>query len=160
MTLPQQAAFHRAALLLGLTTGDAVIAWADSIIARDDEQPSALLDLAMIPPHDLSELRHALEPIATRVDSPDMLRALFDIARRNLQNGERSSADTITVLSQARSFFKLPDDYSVAIQTLANDHMLAVAGLRGEVADVEAGVAAWLAQFEGAEDSFLQNGTH
>lgn len=153
------ASFHRAALLLGLTTGDAVIMWADDIIARDAEGASALLDLAMIPPHDLSELRHALEPISARTDSPEMIRALFDIARRNLADGQRSAKDTITVLSQARSFLKLPDDYSVAIQTFANDHMLAVAGMRGDVAEVGSRVSEWLAQFEYAELSFLQEST-
>jgi hypothetical protein len=153
--ITREAAFYRAALLLGLTTGDAVIAWADRLIASDDEGAAALLDLTVIPPHDLSELRHALEPISARTDSPEMLRALFDTARANFAQGRRNANDTITVLSQARSFLKLPDAYSFAIQTLANDHMLAVSGIRGNVAEVEGRVATWLAQFEHAALTYL-----
>ena len=151
-----EAAFHRAALLLGLTSGDAVIAWADDIIANDHENAAPFLDLSMIPPHDLSELRHALEHIATRTDSLGLLRALFDIARREELIGKRSAGDTITVLRQARSFLKLPDEYSLEIQKLDNDHMLARAGIEQDVTDVERRVRVWLAQFENAENEFFE----
>jgi len=67
MTFLQQAAYHRAALLFGLTTGDVVIAWADDIIAHDHENAAPFLDLSLIPPHDLSELRHALAAVEGRV---------------------------------------------------------------------------------------------
>lgn len=156
MNYPELAAYHRAALLLGLTTGDVVIAWADNIIANDSEVSGPFLDLSMIPPHDLSELRHALEPLSARTDSLSLLRALFDIARRDELSGKRAALDTITVLRQARSCLKLPEAYSVAIQTLDNDHMLARAGIEQDVVDVERRVRAWLAQFENAESEFLE----
>ena len=152
----QEASFYRSALLLGLTTGDAVIAWADNIIANDAEAAEKFLDLSMIPSHDLSELRHALEPISAREDSVAMLRALFDIARRDLENGRRSAADTVTVVAQARSFLKLPMEISREVDQFAKDHMLAGAGIIHDKNDVETRLRAWLAQFENAEHEFLE----
>lgn len=152
----QLAAFHRAALLLGLTNGATVIAWADDIIARDADVPKQLLDLAMISPDDLSELRHALQPIAAPTESPALLHALFDRARADLASGRRSAADTITVLRQARSFLAVPTDEYDAIALLQNDHMLATAGVIGSVDAVVTRLDAWLAQFAGAEATFLE----
>jgi hypothetical protein len=156
----QQASLHRAALLLGLATGADVIAWADDILEHGGEPSKLLIDLTLVSPNDLSELRHALEPIASREDSPAMFRALFDMARQRVVAGERSVEDTITVLTQARSFLKLPDAYAADIQTLHTDHLLAVAGIRGNVAEAENRVIEWLAQFENAADAFLQETTH
>ena len=58
------------------------------------------------------------------------------------------------VLSQARSFLSLSLDYFTNIDTLQDDHMLAVAGIRGVTAKIEQQVLRWLAQFEGGEEEF------
>lgn len=152
--IPREAAFHRAALLLGIESGADVVAWADGIIAEHADVPKQILELSTIPAHDLSELRHALQPIAAPDDDALLLRALFDRVRRDVSEGARSVKDSVTVLSQARSFLSLPLDYFTNIDTLQDDHMLAVAGIGVATAEVEHQVQQWLAQFEGSETEF------
>lgn len=152
--IPRQAAFHRAALLLGIESGADVVAWADNLIVEHADVPKQVRELSTIPPHDLSELRHALQPIAAPDDDELLLRALFDRVRRDVAEGTRTVKDSVTVLSQARSFLSLPLDYFTNIDTLQDDHMLAVAGVRGATPEVEQQVQQWLAQFEGSESEF------
>jgi hypothetical protein len=152
--LAREAAFHRASLLLGIESGADVVAWADNLIAEHDEVPKQILELSTIPPHDLSELRHALQPIAAPKEDEVMLRALFDRVRKDAINGKRSLKDTVTVLSQARSFLALPLDMFTNIDTLQDDHMLAVAGIGKVTSEVESQTLSWLSQFEGSEDAF------
>lgn len=151
--IPREAAFHRASLLLGIESGADVVQWADTLIADHNEVPTQILELSMVPPHDLSELRHALQPIAADEDEL-LLRALFDRVRHDAVHGKRSLKDSVTVLSQARSFLKLPLDYFTNIDTLQDDHMLAVAGIGRVTSDVEKQTLEWLSQFEGSEEEF------
>ncbi len=144
-----QASFNRAALLLGLTTGADVVAWADAIIATESEAPAELFDVALLRPDDLSELRHALQPLATQEESLLVLRALLDVARGELDCRQRSTKDTVTVLAQSRHFLNLPPKYVDEIDTLQDDFMLASASVAGNTAEVEMRLHAWLAQFEG-----------
>ena len=152
----QLASFHRAALLLGLTDGNTVIAWADEVIAHDTDAPAELFELTMVPPHDLSELRHALQPLAARGESLSVVRALLDRVRSDVVHGNRSVPDTITVLAQARRFLTVPAHYFDAIDTLQDDHMLAVGGVTGDVAVIEERARVWLNQFAGGESAFLE----
>lgn len=152
--IAREAAFHRAALLLGIESGADVVAWADNLIAESENVPKQLLELSTIPPHDLSELRHALQPIAAPAEDELLLRALFDRVRRDAVDGTRSVKDSVTVLTQARSFLSLPLEYFTNIDTLQDDHMLAIAGIRGVTAEIEQQVMMWLAQFEGSEAEF------
>src|ERR1700712_3520191 len=133
----QHASFYRAALLLGLVSGESVVLWADTIIASDADAPAGVLNLAMIPPDDLSELRHALLPLAAAVESPEIVRALFGITQRDYSSKQRDTKDTITVIRQARSFLPLPANYFEDIGTLQNDHMLATANVIGDENEVE-----------------------
>ncbi len=155
----QQATFNRAALLLGLTSGEEVVAWADSIIASDVHAPGDLLTLSMVEPGDLSELRHALWPLTNGGESLAIIRALFDILRRHLQSGTRSAADTLRVLSQASALLAMPEIYAREIATLRADHMLAVARVTGHTSDVETHTKQWLTQFDGGEAAFFQEST-
>lgn len=152
--IAREAAFHRAALLLGIESGADVVAWADNLIEENADIPKQVLELSTIPPHDLSELRHMLQPIAAPGEDEALLRALFDRVRRDRVNGTRSLKDSVTVLSQARSFLALPLEYFTSIDTLQDDHMLAIAGVRGVTAEIEQQVLLWLAQFEGSEQEF------
>jgi hypothetical protein len=157
--LRQIATFYRAALLLGIVSGEDVIAWADAVIARDADAPSQLIDLSMIPSSDLSELRHALQPLTTDTESLAILRALFDRARNDLESGRRDATDTITVLRQARSFLKLPSDMYDDVGLLQNDFMLANARVIGNTDAVIARLHAWLAPFAGSEAAFFEEQT-
>ncbi len=152
--IAREAAFHRAALLLGITSGADVVRWADNLIIEHAEVPKQVLELSTIPAHDLSELRHALQPIARPDDDALLLCALFDRVRGDAVNATRSVQDSVTVLAQARSFLSLPLEYFTDIDTLQDGLMLAIAGARGISAEVEQQVVVWLAQFEGSEAEF------
>lgn len=143
-----QATFHRAALMLGLTSGEFVVAWADTILASDPEPPHAITEVALVPPGDLTALRAALQPLAAESESNAVLRALIGIAARDLARGRRSLRDTVTVLSQVRRGLSIPGAMQWAIDTLEDDYMLASAGVTNDLDVVEARVRAWLAPFE------------
>lgn len=152
--IAREAAFHRAALLLGIESGSDVVTWADNLIANNDDVPKQVLELSMVPPHDLSELRHALQPLAATQDDDLLLRALFDRVRQDVSDGKRSLKDSVTVLAQARSFLALPLEMFTNIDTLQDDHMLAMAGIGQTTESIEQQVTLWLAQFEGSENEF------
>ena len=143
-----QATFHRAALMLGLTSGEFVIAWADTIISTDPAPPPAISEVSLVPPGDLTALRAALQPLAARTESNAVLRAVIGIAARDLARGGRSVKDTVTVLSQVRRGLTIPDAMQWAIDTIEDDHMLATGGVTNDLDAVEARVRAWLAAFE------------
>ncbi|MEO7999167.1 MAG: hypothetical protein ABI852_17060, partial [Gemmatimonadaceae bacterium] len=67
--IAREAAFHRAALLLGIESGADVVQWADNLIVDHAHVPKEILELSTVPPYDLSELRHALQPLAARGES-------------------------------------------------------------------------------------------
>lgn len=152
----QQAAFHRAALLLGLTDGKTVLEWADAVIMRDGDAPGGFVQLSLVPADDLSELRHELFPLAARNESPLIVPALFDRVRADLDAGKRSAKDSLTVLQQARSLMKVPAPLSEELIALFNAHMLATAGVTGDIAEIEGRVRDWLKQFAGGESAFQQ----
>ncbi|MEP6833755.1 MAG: hypothetical protein ABJB74_10180 [Gemmatimonas sp.] len=151
--IAREAAFHRAALLLGIESGADVVQWADNLIVDHAHVPKEILELSTVPPYDLSELRHALQPLAAHEDAL-MLRALFDRVRQDALSGTRTLKDTVTVLAQARSFLALPLEYFTNIDTLQDDHMLAMVGIGASTASVESQVSTWLSQFEGNENEF------
>ncbi|MEO7999061.1 MAG: hypothetical protein ABI852_16530 [Gemmatimonadaceae bacterium] len=150
----QQAAFHRAALLLGLTNGKEVLAWADHVIMQDADAPHGFVELSLVPADDLSELRHALQPMAALIESPLILPALFDRVRDDFHTGSRTAKDSLTVLSQVRGFMKVPAQLSEEIATLVNAHMLATAHVTGDISETETRVREWLNQFAGGESAF------
>lgn len=152
----QQAAFHRAALLLGLTTGKHVLEWADAVIMSDSDAPGGFVQLSLVPADDLSELRHELFPLAARVESPLIIPALFDRVRGDLEVGKRNVKDSLTVLEQARSLMKVPAPLSDELVALFNAHMLATAHVTGDIFEIEGRVRVWLEQFAGGESAFHQ----
>ena len=152
----QHAAFYRAALLLGLVSGESVVLWADAIISSDADAPADVLNLSMIPADDLSELRHALLPLSASVESPEIVRALFGITQRDYASHQRDTKDTIAVIRQARSMLPLPANYADEIATLQNDHMLAISNVIGDATEVASRLEKWLAQFTGEESVFLK----
>ncbi|MEP6765188.1 MAG: hypothetical protein ABJB66_12790 [Gemmatimonadaceae bacterium] len=152
----QHASFYRAALLLGLISGESVVLWADEIIARDADAPVSVLNLAMISPDDLSELRHALFPLAATTESLEVVHALLGITQRDYASKQRDTKDTVTVIRQTRSFLPLPANYHDEIGILQNDHMLAAANVIGDTNEVARRLSNWLAQFAGAESAFLK----
>jgi len=151
----RQATFHRAALLLGLVSGRDVVTWAHDVIEEASEVPPALLDLVLVPPHDLTGLRRALQPMSDDTESAEVVAALLDLTERDLASGRRSYGDTITILSQVRRFLTVPPDLLDDIDGLVDDFMLASAGVTGDVASVESRLVRWLTTFAGRRDAML-----
>ena len=149
-TVREQATYYRAALLLGLTPGQAVVSWANGLLDRDAGPRSALAEVARTAPGDLGGLRRALQPLAASRESTPVLLALLARVWRDLASGRRSVRDSLTVLSQARRALVLPPALVDEIDTLQDDHMLATAGVAGDLRECGERLRVWLARFDGA----------
>ena len=143
-----QATFYRAALLLGLTSGERVVSWAGAILREDPTTLPEIREVSLVPPGDLTALRAALQPLTAPRESNAVLRSVIGIAARDLASGRRSMRDTVTVLSQVRRHLTIPDAMQWAIDTLEGDYMLATAGVTAQLDTVEARVRAWLEPFQ------------
>ena len=109
MSLGDEAAFYRAALLLGLIRGDEVIRWADSVLG-EDEAPAAFAEIATTPPDDLTLLRERLFALSGDKVSAAVVGRLVGLIHRDLASGRRSFPDSMTVLKQMRAFIALDRD--------------------------------------------------
>ncbi len=142
-TLTADATLQRTRLLLGLTNGHAVVAWADACILALDDPPAALLDVSGIEPTDLSALRHALLPLcAEPVDAQTVLVIVREVAAA-VVSGQRNAADTAHVFRQMRRMLPLPTRTDHELDALVDTLMLAEAGIGVSVAEAEAGIHRW-----------------
>ena len=78
------------------------------MIAREPHPPAAFVDVASLPDHDLSALRHALWPLVEDPEPPAVVERLLALLSTDLAAGQRSLADTLTVLRQMRGMLRLP----------------------------------------------------
>ena len=143
----EQATFYRAALLLGLVHVDAVVRWADAEIARMEDPPKALCDVALISTgdaSDLSKLRVALRRIADERESPAVVARLLDVVSDDFASGRRNARDTITLLGQMRDNLAMSDQLRDALHPFGIQNMFASAGAEGSIEDVEARPKEWL----------------
>lgn len=140
-----QATFFRAALLLGLIRGDAVVRWSDAVLSRDPDAPAAFIEIASTGPDDLSALRHALYPLCAQHESPTVLHAIVAVVEQDLSSGQRTFDDTITILSQIRRFLKLQASTDDALKTLLVEVWRARHGLGMDSHAAERRVREWLA---------------
>ena len=140
----EQAAFYRAALLLGLVRGRVVVKSADAAIASDDNPSAALIEIAGTPPDDLTLLRQRLLALCDDGESTEVIRALLGLVHADLASGRRSFKDTMTVLKQLRGFLKVDPALNDQLKTLGVDVAMASAG-SSEFAAAEQRVRDWLA---------------
>lgn len=152
--LKREAAFHRAALLLGLEAGPATVAWAEAALATLDKPSAELIDVAMTPATDLSALRHALA-LVEEPDPAGLPIALADRAARELREGRRNLHDTFTVLAQLRRSLPVPAAVALRLAEFDNGYLLARARLGADEAEVGAELVAWLSAFDGAEARYF-----
>jgi len=136
-----EAAFHRAALLLGLERGEDVVRWADDAIGRDPAAPPALMEISTTDPGDLTVLRQQLFEISGDGESAGVVRRLFGLVHAHLSSGRRSFADTMTVLKQLRAFLKLDRELNEHLKALGVDVALGRDGAEQRVRE-------WLRQHE------------
>lgn len=144
MILRNEATLHRTALLLGLTTGVEVVAWADARLHTEDEPPHALIELSLTGPSDLSALRIALEPLAIEPVPPDVVHEMLLRAARDLAAGRRNVHDTVHLLRQMRGMLPLSVELDAELDHLTDAHMLAQVGIGPSVEEVESTIRHWL----------------
>lgn len=138
------ATYYRTALLLGLIQGEEVHRWAERIIEREAKPPQAVLDVVSIPISDLSALRLALWPLVIEPEPLTVLRAMFALLHADLASGRRGVADTVTVLRQMRSMWRLlPALYAELNSVLV------------EQSSVKTAVPEWLQRFAGEHLALL-----
>ena len=143
MNLKFEATLQRTRLLLGLTDGAAVIAWADERLLQLATPPSALLDVSLTPASDLSALRIALLPLAGEPEDPEAVTVVLREVAADLVAGRRRAADTVSVLRQMRRMLSLPVAVDTDLDTLIDTLMLAEAGIGASVADAQHAVLEW-----------------
>ena len=143
MNLKFEATLYRTRLLLGLTDGATVIAWADERLLRLATPPSALLEVSLTPASDLGALRLALLPLAGEPEDPAAVTVVLQEVAIDLVAGRRRAADTVSVLRQMRRMLALPLALDADLDSLIDTLMLAEVGIGASVADAEHAVLAW-----------------
>ena len=147
-SLRDQATFYRAALLLGLVRGDEVVRWADAELARAQNPPAALCDVALTPTGDgsaLTALRAALRPLADEREPPAVVERLLRNVTEDFSSGRRNARDTITLLGQMRDSVVMSDELREQLHPFSIQNMFASVGAKGSIGDVEARLREWLA---------------
>jgi hypothetical protein len=142
----EEATFYRAALLLGLIRGDAVVRWSDAILAGDPDAPAAFVEIASTPAEDLSAMRHALYPLCDGRESAVVIRRIIGLVSQDLADARRSFEDSVRVLSQIRRFLKLDATTDDELKTLLVDVWRARHGLGGDWDAAQTRVREWLAE--------------
>lgn len=143
IALKTEATLHRTRLLLGLTQGTAVVAWADARLIELSNVPDALLEVSLTPPEDLSALRHALLPLADEHASATVLESVRRDVATDLQAGRRGVKATASILRQMRSMLPLPKLMDATLDSLTDGLMLAEAGIGVTIEDAEQAVVTW-----------------
>ncbi len=141
MNIPLEAAYLRAALLVGLAHERDIPAWADSHIADGGEWTTRLADVTLAPV-ELSAMRDALYPIAKDADPGAVLQKVFQ-GFRDLDPLPKA-ADLIRRLTLLRPEFKLAQDVDAVIKGFAGKAMLVQGNVPGAVMPTLAEIAAWL----------------
>ena len=142
----EEATFYRAALLLGLIRGAAVVRWSDAVLAADPDAPAAFVEIAATPADDLSAMRHALYPLCDERESTAVIRRIIGLVSQDLAEGCRGFDDSVRVLTQIRRFLKLDAATDDGLKALLVDVWRARHGLGGDRAATEARVREWLAE--------------
>jgi hypothetical protein len=138
-----EAAYLRAALLVGLVDEREVPAWAIDRSTSSDEAASRLTDV-MLAPTELTAMREALRPLGERVADHRVAPALLVAVAVEHAAGGRPTADCLRILAHIRREFPLDAHVSASIKEFEDRSMLAAAGMRGERAPTSEEIEAWL----------------
>jgi hypothetical protein len=155
-THSEEAAFYRAALLLGLVRGDEVIRWADEVLGSDASAPVALAEVATTPADDLTRMRHHLYEAGGQKESGEVIRRLIGLVHRDLVSSRRSFADTMTVIKQLRAFVTVDRTLNEQLKTLGLDVAVAPPGSPQRAA-AEQRVRDWLRKYDSDADAFIES---
>jgi hypothetical protein len=141
--IPFEAAYLRAALLVGLHHERDVPVWAVECISRAP-QLAAPLSEVLVARTERSAMREALRELADAAPPNRVEPALIATIALNPPESARSLHDRIRILSHIRREFTLPITIAIAIKALDERRMLADAGLRGTMAPDADEFARWI----------------
>ncbi len=146
--IPYEAAFLRAALLLGLMRERDVTAWADGLLATTADEFPDLTDVALVRP-ELTATREALRPLAEPSDSRAIGAALLTFIATDPGATGLPLASRVRVLSHLRSEGILDDAAAWTVKSFEDRWMLVSAGVPGDAAVSNTEVDTWLTSAAG-----------
>lgn len=123
-----EAAFLRAALLVGLIREREVVAWADALVAADAEPYALLADVALARP-ELTTIREALRPLAESSDDAHVADALVAFVANDSEARGLGIRDRVRVLVQLCREKLLAARLTAAVERFDEQLMLASAGI-------------------------------
>ena len=141
--LAYEAAYLRAALLLGLEREADVIEWAEQALAHDSARSTAFADLVLAPA-ELSALREALWPLARDVDASRTLGAVMAGLALAGAQGRLDAPTLLRSLTLARHEFRISGEILEGIRAFDARAMLAHNGVPGATAPTLAELVDWL----------------
>ncbi len=138
-----EAAFLRAALLLGVINEREVPAWAESLLLVQDEAHGFLSDVAMAPV-ELTAMREALQPMAATAGPAAVLTAIVTFLARDRASLSLNVHDAVRVFTLLRTEFRIPPDGTLSAKQFEDRLMLAEGGVKGAVAPTREELDDWL----------------
>jgi hypothetical protein len=138
-----EAAFLRAALLVGLVHERDVPEWAIDLISIEDSTAERLADV-LVAPVELSPMREVLRPLATGADPQAVAGALLTSIALSTHSATGAALDSLRVLDHLRKEKQFNPPIAEAIEAFAQRAWLSGAGVRGNTAPSGDELAAWL----------------
>ena len=140
-----EAAFLRAALLLGVVHERDLAPWAEALLLTHGEAHGLLSDVLMANV-ELTAMREALRPLAEAADADTVCAALLTFLADDADTQALSVSDAVRVLSLMRTELRLRADHAWSGKEFEDRLMLANGGVKGAVAPTRAEIDLWLAR--------------
>ncbi len=148
VSLAEQAAFLRAAIMLGLLPSGSAIGWADSVVERSAEPPSAIYDLALTPPTNWARVRDALGAIADaplgQAESDSVVRAILDLLRADVLACRRGLGEVVALVYRMSCTLAVPGSVRWEMLALEEDYAIVSEGIAGDWPTITAIARDWL----------------
>ena len=141
--LPFEAAFLRAALLLGVVREQDVPDWAESLLLVQADAHGLLSDVIMAPV-ELTAMRDALQPLADEADTTAVCAAILTFLAEDAVSRSLSAHDAVRVFTLLRTEFRLAPEGAWSAKRFEDRLMLAEGGVKTAVAPTRAEIDAWL----------------
>lgn len=138
------ASYYWVALLLGLVSGETVVAWAEEVLANDENAPDEFSMIALVAPGEVTALRYALLELCSESVSEKVQISILGSILKASESGKRSFSDTVTVLSQFRRFVKIAPLFANYITSVELHHSQIDVNDRERMASLGHEVYTWL----------------
>ncbi len=143
-----EAAFLRAALLLGVVREQEVPDWAESLLLVQADDHGLLSDVIMAPV-ELTAMRDALQPLADEADPTAVCASVLTFLAEDTTSRELSVHDAVRVFTLMRTEFRIAPEGAWSAKRIEDRLMLAEGGVKNAVAPTRAEIDAWLGGVRG-----------